>query len=100
LNLIAGTRPRCRGVRRAGTWGGPSGAYWVDLKVPWLTRCVEVNYDLLVGQTELFDCNMGTVSPRAAVVCVEGDFGGVAVGSCHFVAGWLAGRGIRVQNKQ
>ena len=39
-----------------------------------LARRVEINDDLLVFQTKLFDRNVGAVCPRATVVGVEGDF--------------------------
>ena len=46
----------------------------VDLKIPWLARRVEINDDLLVFQTKLFDRNVSAVCPRATVVGVECDF--------------------------
>lgn len=46
----------------------------VNFKIPWLARCVEIDDDLLVFQTKLFDRNVGAVCPRATVVGVEGDF--------------------------
>lgn len=55
------------------------GAYWVHFEVPGLARGVEVDDDLFVLQAELLEGDVGAVSPRADVVCVEDDLGGHGV---------------------
>lgn len=52
----------------------------VDFKVPWFARCVEVDDYFVIGETEFFNYDVGAVGPGAAVIGVEGDFGGGAVG--------------------
>lgn len=47
----------------------------VDLEVPRLTRCVQVNNDFFIFQTKLLESNVSAVSPRAQVVGVEDDLG-------------------------
>jgi hypothetical protein len=44
---------------------------------------MEVNDDFLILQTELFDGDVCSVSPRTTVISVKGDLGSVAVSSCH-----------------
>lgn len=49
--------------------------YRVHFEVPFLARSVQVDDNFLVGQTQLFQSNMGTVRPWAGVVRVEDDLG-------------------------
>lgn len=57
------------------------GSYRVDLKVPWLSGCVQIDDDLFVVKAELLEGDMRSVGPGASVVGVESDFwsGHVAV---------------------
>jgi hypothetical protein len=51
-------------------------SYRVDLKIPWLPRCVQIDDDLFVVKAELLEGDMRSVGPGASVVGVEGDFWG------------------------
>ena len=59
--------------------GEESYAYRVDLKIPFLTRTAEVNDDLLIGEVELFESSVRTVSPWAAVVGIKCNLWGDAI---------------------
>jgi hypothetical protein len=59
------------------------GSYRVDLKIPWLPRCVQIDDDLLVVKAELLEGDMRSVGPGAFVVGIEGDFrSGHVAGLC------------------
>ena len=65
--------------------------YRVDFKIPRLARTAEVDNDLFIGELELFESDMGTVSPRTTVVGVESYFWGDPIGaiSSRGHDGWI-----------
>jgi hypothetical protein len=67
-------------------------SYRVDLKIPWLSRCVQVDDDLFVVKAELLERNMRSVSPWAFVVGVEGDLWSRHVAVLCFADGGIVGQ--------
>lgn len=55
-------------------------AHWVDLEEPFFAWLAEIDVDLLVGEVELFHCDLEAVSPQAVLVSPECYLGGGAVG--------------------
>ena len=52
-------------------WGDGGGVkYGVDLEIPRLAGCVEVDDDFVVLQAQLFQHNVRAVCPWAAMICV------------------------------
>jgi len=72
--LMLGTKPRYRSHvssgRRLRRLKLP---YRVHLEIPWFTRCVKVDDDFLVLQSQLFQCNVRPMRPRAPMVGVQSD---------------------------
>jgi hypothetical protein len=62
-------------------------SYRVDLKIPWLPRCVQIDDNLFVVKAELLEGDMRSVGPGASVVGVESDFWGRHVAMLCFVDG-------------
>ena len=51
----------------------------VDLQVPILSRLREVNDNFFVGNLQLGQKDVNSVSPRTGMVCVEGNLCGAAI---------------------
>jgi hypothetical protein len=49
--------------------------YGIDLQIPRLPRLIQINYDLVVGQSKLFDGNMSPLRPWTTMIGVKRDLG-------------------------
>ena len=55
-------------------------SYRVDLQIPILSRLVEVNDDFFVGDLQLGQKDVNSLSKGTGMVSVEGDLCGAAIG--------------------
>jgi hypothetical protein len=62
---------------------GSKAAYRVDLKIPRLPRFTQINNNLLVRKPQLFQHNMCSVRPRAAVISVESNLRRISIDLSH-----------------
>jgi len=58
----------------------------IDFEVPRLSWLIQVYDDFLIWQPQLFEGDVCAMSPWAAVVRVQCDFGSIAVDVRHFDA--------------
>ena len=77
---MAGTSPRWKRSDQRRSYNSRQGAHRIDFQIPIFSRAVKVNDHFFVRKAELFDRDVGAVSPRAAVVGIEGDLGREAFG--------------------
>lgn len=74
---MAGTRPLCKLQSIMPTWTSETFVKGVTnrvyFKVPWLSRCVEINDDFVILETQLLDHNVSAMGPGTPVVRVKRD---------------------------
>ena len=61
---------------KSGCWGRGLVTYWVDLQIPRLAWCVQVDYDFFILEADFLEGDVCAVSPGAQVVGVEDDLWG------------------------
>ena len=72
-------------------------AYGVNFEVPWLTRLIEINDNLFIRQSKLFQYDMSAMCPRTAVIGVQRDLRRITVNLSHL---GLTSQGIRDARQQ